>query len=215
MTAVKAGDEGSGLAFRVAIAIALMVGFYGLALVVVAALALLPVLEFRLLHRVEPRLVVFSVVGAFLILTAIFPRREPFRAPGAALSPGTQPRLFTQLTEIARAVGQAMPLEVYLVPDVNAWVSERGGVLGFGRHRVLGVGLPLLQSLKLSELRAVLAHEFGHYHGGDTRLGPWVYKTRQAIGRTLLALARHSSILQKPFAWYGQLFLRVSLAVSR
>jgi heat shock protein HtpX len=61
----------------------------------------------------------------------------------------------------------------------------------------------------------VLAHEFGHYHGGDTRLGPWVYKTRAAIGRTLAGLAAHSSVLQKPFIWYGSLFLRVSHGVSR
>lgn len=61
----------------------------------------------------------------------------------------------------------------------------------------------------------MLAHEFGHYHGGDTKLGPWIYKTRAAIGRTLQGLAGHSSILQKPFVWYGMMFLRVSHAVSR
>jgi Zn-dependent protease with chaperone function len=211
----KAEDDTPGLAVRAAIALALMIGFYGLALSMVAALALVPYLEFRLLDRVEPRLLVFCVVGAGLILTSIFPRREAFRRPGAPLSPGTQPRLFMEIEQVARAVGQPMPLETFLVPDVNAWVSERGGFMGVGRHRILGIGLPLLQSLKISELRAVLAHEFGHYHAGDTWLGPWVYKTRQAIGRTLRALSRHSSFLQKPFAWYGQLFLRVSLAVSR
>jgi hypothetical protein len=79
----------------------------------------------------------------------------------------------------------------------------------------MGLGLPLLQTLSVDEMRAVLAHEFGHYHGGDTALGPWIYKTRAAIGRTLKSLSRHSSVLMKPFSWYGLGFLRITHAISR
>jgi len=39
------------------------------------------------------------------------------------------------------------------------------------------IGLPLMQIMTVSQMRAVLAHEFGHYYGGDTKLGPWVYRT--------------------------------------
>jgi hypothetical protein len=61
----------------------------------------------------------------------------------------------------------------------------------------------------------VLAHEFGHFHGGDTKLGPWIYKTRAAIGRTLEGLAGYNSLLQKPFLWYGNAFLRITHGISR
>jgi hypothetical protein len=77
------------------------------------------------------------------------------------------------------------------------------------------LGLPLLQVLTVSEMRAVLAHEFGHYHGGDTRLAPWIYRTREAIIRTVRQLAGNSSVLHLPFVWYGQMFLRVTQAISR
>jgi hypothetical protein len=87
--------------------------------------------------------------------------------------------------------------------------------MGFGSERVMGVGLPLLQALTTAEFRAVVAHEFGHFHGGDTRLGPWLYKTRSAIGRTLAAFEQKRSWLGKPFEWYGHLFLRITHAVSR
>jgi len=93
-------------------------------------------------------------------------------------------------------------------------VLALGLMIGF-YALALGLGLPLLQTLSVSELRAVLAHEFGHYHGGDTKLGRYVYQTRVAIGRTLENLGRYGSILQFPFIWYGHLFLRVSHAVSR
>jgi hypothetical protein len=77
------------------------------------------------------------------------------------------------------------------------------------------LGLPLLQVLTVSEMRAVLAHEFGHYHGGDTKLAPWIYKTREAIIRTVRQLSGGSSVLHLPFVWYGRLFLRVTQAISR
>src|SRR5262245_41315408 len=88
-------------------------------------------------------------------------------------------------------------------------------MMGFGSRRVMGLGLSLLQVLSVSQLRAVVAHEFGHFHGGDTKLGPWIYKTRAAIGRTIEGLAECSSLLQKPFLWYGKAFLRMTHAVSR
>jgi hypothetical protein len=61
----------------------------------------------------------------------------------------------------------------------------------------------------------VLAHEFGHYHGGDTRLGPFIYRTREAIERVLHNASRQSAFLQLPFLWYGRMFLRVTQAISR
>ena len=69
----------------------------------------------------------------------------------------------------------------------------------------MGVGLPLLAGLSVSEFRAVLAHGFGHFYGGDTRLGPWVYKTRSAIVRTIENLVRSGrKLLYCPFLWYGK-----------
>ncbi len=202
------------LAGRAILAIALMIGFYVLALGLASILLFIAYAEIVWGNRVD-RLGIFGLVGGLIILWGIVPRPDSFEAPGPLLTRERHPRLFAVLEEIAASTGQAMPAEVYLVADVNAWVAARGGFMGFGSRRVMGLGLPLLQTLGVSELRAVLAHEFGHYQGGDTRLGPWVYKTRAAIGRTLQALGAHSSMLQKPFMWYGNMFLRVSHAISR
>ncbi len=81
----------------------------------------------------------------------------------------------------------------------------------------------MLQLLTVSELRGVLAHEFGHFHSGDTRLSPWLYKTHVGIRRTLanLSAARHAidsrvlalvlAILRMPFVGFGALFMRVTV----
>lgn len=202
------------LAARAVLALLLMIGFYVLALGLAAILLFIAYAELVYGRRID-RLGIFGLVGGLIILWGIAPRPDWFAAPGPLLTRERHPRLFAVLDEIAASTRQAMPAEVYLVADVNAWVSARGGFMGFGSRRVMGLGLPLLQTLGVSELRAVLAHEFGHYQGGDTRLGPWVYKTRAAIGRTLRGLGAHSSMLQMPFVWYGNMFLRVSHGISR
>jgi heat shock protein HtpX len=208
------GDSPS-IAGRAALAVALMLGFYGLAIGLAGLLGWIPYAEWHYAHRLHPKLAFFCLAGAFIIVKSIVPRPDRFEAPGPPLIEGKQRRLFTELRGIARATDQEMPTEVYLVPDVNAWVSQRGGVMGFGSRRVMGLGLPLLQVLTVSQLRAVLAHEFGHYHGGDVKVGPWIYKTREALVRTLQALSGHSGLLSKPFELYAALFFRVTHAVSR
>lgn len=180
------------LAGRALLAVLLFVGFYLLALGIAAGLLYIPYAEVRYTDHVTARLDLFCIVAAGTILWSILPRLDRFGAPGPPLTPGEHPRLFRAIEEVAQATGQAMPAEVYAIPDLNAWVSQRGGFMGLGSRRVMGLGLPLMQVLSVDEFRGVLAHEFGHYHGGDTALGPWIYRTRAAIERTLIGMSRHS-----------------------
>jgi hypothetical protein len=78
------------------------------------------------------------------------------------------------------------------------------------------VGLPLIAALTRSEFRGVIAHEFGHYAGGETKLAPVIYRTREAIFRTVVGLAKRGrQYLHLPFLWYGKMYLRVTLSISR
>jgi heat shock protein HtpX len=202
------------LASRAVAAVALMIGFYLLALTIAGALLFIPYAEWRWADQIHIKLALLCIVSAAVILWSILPRIDRFEAPGPRLEPGDHPELFDVLRGVAGDTGQEMPSEVYLINEVNAWVSQRGGIMGFGGRRVMGLGLPLMQTTTVSQFRAILAHEFGHYHGGDTKLGPWIYKTRIAIGRTLQGLD-NDGFIHKPFEWYGNFFMRVTQAISR
>jgi Zn-dependent protease with chaperone function len=166
-----------------------------------------------------------AVAGA--MLWSLVPRRDKFAAPGALLDRSAQPTLFEELEAIAAALNEPLPREVYLIGPVNAFVSDRGGIMGFGSRRVMGIGLPLLSLLTVSEFRAILAHEFAHYYSGDTSLGPWVYKTQTALLRTFGNIGSISKIgrimvLQVLFLvvtsilkWYFIAFLRIINFISR
>jgi Zn-dependent protease with chaperone function len=172
-------------------------------------------------------LALFGVVIAGGLLWSLVPRPDKFKAPGPELDREQHPLLFAELERIAASLNEPMPREVYLISDVNAWVADRGGMLGFGSRRVMGLGLPLMSVPTVSQFRAVLAHEFAHYYGGDTSLGPWVYKTKMAMIRTFQTmgslghLARYAIlailhlIVSTILKWYFIVFLRAINLVSR
>jgi heat shock protein HtpX len=198
---------------RIAVSLLLVFGFYALSLAVAYALLFTAMVDPT--PNDDAGLIVFCIVISGVILCSLMPRRDRFEAPGPRLTEATQPELFQLVRRVAAETHQPIPAEVFLVPEVNAWVAQRGGIMGFGGRRVMGLGLTLLQSVTIAQLRAILAHEFGHYAGGDTRLGAWIYKAREAMRRTVDNLAHTGHGIHAPFLWYANLFLRVSQTVSR
>lgn len=221
------------LAGWAALAVVMVVGSYVITILLAVACVYLPYLVVTGLTTNFQAwiLLLFGVVMAGTILWSLVPRRDNFVPPGPRLERANQPRLFAELESIAQSLNEPMPREVYLIPDVNAWVAERGGTMGIGSRRVMGLGLPLMQMLTLPQFRAVLAHEFGHYYGGDTRLGPLVYRTRAAMVRTLVNLTSPSApvralsriaiaglahaLVVAGLKGYWTLFLRATQMVSR
>jgi len=212
------------------LAILMVFASYILVLLLAAACVYLPYLALSSLQSAPSQLVILFLGGIVIAATmfwSLLPRREKFEAPGLLLDRSSQPRLFAHLDDIAASLDEPLPREVYLMGQVNAFVADRGGILGFGSRRVMAIGLPLLSILTVSEFRAVLAHEFAHYYSGDTRMGPWVYKTQSAIIRTFRNIGSLSqlgrvAILQLMHAvvasvlkWYFIFFLRVINFVSR
>jgi heat shock protein HtpX len=205
-------SDGPSLANRAILAVCLTVGFYALAFAGAAACGWS---AWRMFAAHAYRIAFSFAVPTVAILIAIFPRRDRFEAPGPQLFQNDQPDLFAVIEGIARAAGETMPAAVYLIPESNAYVAERGGFLGFGARRIMGLGLPLLQTLTVQQLRSVIAHEFGHYASGDTRFSSWIYTTRAAVIRSVTTLRAVNSSVHLLFEWYAQLFLRLTLRVAR
>jgi heat shock protein HtpX len=212
------------------LAIVMVVVSYVVIVLLAITCVYLPYLILSNLQSANTQLIVLQIAGivvAGTIIWSLFPRWDKFEAPGLLLERSSHPRLFAELDGIAAALNEPLPREVYLIGQVNAFVADRGGIMGFGSRRVMGIGLPLLSVLTVPEIRAVLAHEFAHYYGGDTKMGPWVYKTQSAMIRTFqnigsLGKVGRIAILQflnlavsTILKWYFTFFLRVTNFVSR
>ncbi len=135
--------------------------------------------------------------------------------PGVPLTPHDAPLLWQAVSDAAAAVGTRAPDEVLLVAEVNAAVSERTRLMGLiGGHRRLYVGMPLLQTFTVAQLRSVLAHELGHYSGQHTRFAGISYRGRLALERTIGHLGQ-ANVAGWVFRGYAWLFMLVEHAVSR
>lgn len=211
-------------------AVVLVIASYLVILLTAAACVYLPYLLLITEQSVGVQTVALALCGfvmAGTMLWSLIPRRDSFKAPGPTLDHGSHPKLFAELEYIAAALDEPLPDEVFLIPQANAFVADRGGIMGIGSRRVMGIGLPLIAVMNLTEFRAVLAHEFAHYYGGDTRLGPWVYKTRIAMVRTIQNMASIGNwmrvalvqlVYRLVFALlqgYWKIFFRATQLVSR
>ena len=219
------------LALFAALSVFMMLLSYLVLLCIAAASAYLPYLVVANMRTVNVQVLVLLLSGVVIagtILYSLVPRWDRFVPPGLLLEPSAHPKLFEEIQQLAADLNEPIPEEVYLIGAVNAWVADRGGILGFGSRRVMAIGLPLFSILSLSEFRGVLAHEFAHFYGGDTKLGPFVYRTQSAVARALQNTARFGADVSLPWLfrlvqravahllnWYFLLFLSVINFVSR
>ena len=215
-------QDGPSFRTRAILAIALTVAFYVLAVVAVIALVGIPLVRWGGGDGFPVFIGIAMIFSGLSVAKAIVPRRQSFTPPGPELTDADQPELLGLVREVADEVGHPMPDATYLDADANAGVTEVGS-LGAPKKRILILGLPLLELLSADQLRAVIAHEFGHYVGGDTRVGGWIYRTRETLRRTVDTLTPddpgddgwYDKAVRAPFAAYTKLFLRITAAISR
>jgi Zn-dependent protease with chaperone function len=102
------------------------------------------------------------------------------RPPGLRLTPGEQPALAALVTQTARRMGTAVPDELWITPEVDAFATVRRAVPPLGRRRrVAGLGLGLLAVVNVEQAQAVIAHELAHLDAARTRPLGWL-RTAQA-----------------------------------
>jgi Zn-dependent protease with chaperone function len=204
------------IAKRAALVLALWLGFWMLALGLVAGLLWIPFAQLAYRSSIELSGGVAGVAGLTLAY-ALRPRR---RDPAGAkvidpLSRDSAQPLYALVERIGAGLGIVAPVNIHLIGESSAFIYGKRNWFGKVKSLEVALGLPLVGSMSEPELGSVIAHEFGHFVAGDLSLGPWVYRTRNAIARTVTDLDNSLFFLDLLFRTYGQWFLRLSASVSR
>lgn len=148
---------------------------------------------------------------SIFMLKGLFVVRHGAESSRTEVTAGTQPALFAFLHRLADEAGAPRPHRVFLSADVNAAVFYDISLLNLlvPSRKNLVIGLPLVNVLTLSELKAVLAHEFGHFAQRSMAVGSWVYIAKQ-VAMALVArrdwldqLLNVISRLDLRIAWIG------------
>ncbi|WP_051797453.1 M48 family metallopeptidase [Catenuloplanes japonicus] len=194
---------------RAAVSVALLAGFYLVALGQLALAAILLLWVTAIVAgpdavKLALPLITLGVGVAALPIGRGLARRRS-RPQSIPVAPERAPDLWRVVREIAEQAGTRAPDRIRLLPDATVRITEDVRLLGLvPGTRTLYVGLPLLQILTVDRARAVLAHELGHF----SRPGGVAYRGRLAV---TAALPRMPINLR----WYAHFYLAVDAAGTR
>jgi Zn-dependent protease with chaperone function len=162
------------------------------------------------------------VASLWAIAKSIFVRRRD-EDPGEKIDLGQHAKLRTVLDEVATRIGTRSVDSVYMTPGAEVAVFERGGMLkqvSGKSERCLVLGAAVLDGMHVRELKAILAHEYGHFHNEDTAGGGFALAVRRSVMTMALHLVRGGAASSLNPAWwfvrgFYAVFLRVSQGASR
>ena len=177
--------------FRALLAIVAIVLFFLLYFLLVAALAYLTYLALTYPMGSVNKLTILMKLGAIagsvmlfvFTLKFIFKIRNHQPENRIKLEKKAYPELFGFVDQICRDTGAPKPRFIYADPDVNAYVAYSNMWLSLllPVRKDLTIGLGLVGCLNMSEFKAVIAHEFGHFAQRSMKIGSYIVSANTII----------------------------------
>lgn len=92
-------------------------------------------------------------------------------------------KLFSFIDAVCKEAQAPRPKNIYIDPDVNASVnySNVWQSLFLPTKKELTIGLGLVSTLNMSEFKAVIAHEFGHFSQKSMKVGSYIHSANTII----------------------------------
>lgn len=177
------------LLIALAIGITIVFGYAGIMLIVFKPMFLTLMLGFALMG-----------VGVLIILFLfkfVTKKHTIDRSHLMEITDEDEPELFRVISEVVDEVQTRFPKKVYLSYDVNAAVFYNSSFwsMFFPIRKNLQIGVGLINAVTTSELKAILAHEFGHFSQRSMKVGSYVYNVNHVIYNLLFENDSYNSLL--------------------
>ena len=126
-----------------------------------------------------------------------------------------EPELFKLIDEVVKEVETEQPKKVFLTTDVNAFVNYDSTFwsMFLPVKKNLTIGLGLINTTTVSELKAILAHEFGHFSQKSMKVGSFVNQAQRIIHDMIYNNNAIDKITSNLAAIHGVLDMFSSLAM--
>ncbi|MGM9477844.1 M48 family metalloprotease [Pedobacter sp. GSP4] len=128
-------------------------------------------------------LIGFGFMILFFLIKFVFKSNKVDRSHLLEITRDSQPGIFKIIDEIVSTVKTDFPKKVYLSSEVNASVFYDSNFwsMFFPVRKNLTIGFGLINTTTANELRAILAHEFGHFSQRSMKVGIYVYQFNKVI----------------------------------
>ena len=119
----------------------------------------------------------------YFLIKFIFATNKTDTSDFIEISQDEQPELFAMIHDLVKEIETDFPQKVFLSHNVNASVFYNSSFwsMFFPVRKNLQIGVGLINSLTNQELRAILAHEFGHFSQRSMKVGSYVYNVNNVI----------------------------------
>lgn len=205
--------------------IVLFIITYFIILTLAIALTALCVIGGIALIAVKPMFITIALgiglasLGFFILVFLfkfLFKKHQVDRSHLVEIFEEDEPKLFSFIREIVNEVQTDFPKHIYLSSDVNASVFYDSNFWSmiFPIRKNLQIGLGLVNSISEHELKAILAHEFGHFSQRSMKVGSYVYNVNQVIYNMLYDNESFDTMIQNWANVSGYFSIFVALAVK-
>ena len=147
-----------------------------------------------------------AIAGAVMLfaftLKFIFKLKNNKPANRIKLEKGDHPDLWAFIEQICKETGAPKPRHIYVDPDVNAYVSYSNMWLSLFLpvRKDLTIGMGLVDCLNLSEFKAVISHEFGHFAQRSMKIGSYIISANTVIHGMIYSRDKWDDLLDQ---WRG------------
>ncbi|MBS1505197.1 MAG: M48 family metallopeptidase [Bacteroidetes bacterium] len=132
-------------------------------------------------------IVVLGGAVLFFLVKFIFSTNEKDLSHLTRITKKDHPQLFAFIKRLTKEIGAPFPKKIFISNEVNAYVFYNSSFwsMFFPVRKNLVIGLGLVNGVNVSEFKAILAHEFGHFSQRSMRLGSYVYNVNRIIHNLL------------------------------
>jgi len=193
-----------------------------LAVLLAIACAWLGVIIIVTIPRIFTVMIGIGLIGLglmvlFFLLKFIFSKKKYNTSENIEIRESEHPLLFAFVNKIAKDTSAPKPKKIFLAADANAAVFYDSSFwsMFFPVKKNLLIGLGLVNAVNISEFKAVIAHEFGHFSQRSMKLGSFVYNVNRVVYNMLFDNEGYGSALSSwagasgYFAFFAKITVRI------
>lgn len=157
-----------------------------------------------------------GVMIIIFLFKFLFKRNKTDLSKFTEVKRSQEPKLFAFIDEIVAETNTNFPKKVFLSTEVNASVFYDSNFwsMFLPIKKNLHIGMGLVNSVTHDELKAILAHEFGHFSQRTMKVGSFVYNVNQIIYNMLYDNDSYGNLIQKWANISGYFSIFVAAAVK-